>query len=134
MDEESGKVTIFDFLTSIMEKKNYMFDDSTEKEYNPFMINRGLSQHLDTILYANDMNKCCGLSKRMQYDYFFYSIDAGSRRGKWAKGDTTDEDTLKLISKHYSISIEKARGYILVLSKEDINDIKKLYIMGGKQK
>ena len=30
--------------------------DSPEKAYNTFMINRGLSQFNDTVLFANEMN------------------------------------------------------------------------------
>ena len=48
----------FEYLKAINEtKKDIMVDDVAEKQYNPFIINRGLSFFKDTILYANEMNR-----------------------------------------------------------------------------
>ena len=48
----------FEYLKSINEsKKDIMIDDLAEKEYNSFIVNRGLSYFKDTILYANEMNR-----------------------------------------------------------------------------
>ena len=43
----------FDYLKAINEtKKDIMVDDVSEKEYNAFIINRGLSFFNDTVIYA----------------------------------------------------------------------------------
>ena len=47
----------FDYLNSINDtKKDLMVDDITEKQYNAFLVNRGLSYFSDTVLFANEMN------------------------------------------------------------------------------
>ena len=48
----------FDYLNAInYTKKDIMVDDIAEKQYNPFMVNRGLSYFQDTVLMANEMNQ-----------------------------------------------------------------------------
>ena len=55
----------FEYLKAINEsKKDIMVDDIAEKEYNAFIINRGLSYFQDTILYANEMNRFHHLDNR----------------------------------------------------------------------
>ena len=60
----------FDYLNSINDtKKDIMIDDLGEKDYNAFMVNRGLSYYNDTVIYANEMNKHAHADSRMQYDF-----------------------------------------------------------------
>ena len=65
-----------DWLNSInLTKKNLIDEDpSMEKEYPPFIINKCLSGHLDTVLFANEMNQHHFLPKKMQYDFFLNSV------------------------------------------------------------
>ena len=48
----------FDFINQINHGKTNLIDEKPEleKEYKPFIINRGLSFNHDTVLYANEMN------------------------------------------------------------------------------
>ena len=78
----------FDYLKSInTTKKNIMVDDLTEKEYNAFIINRGLSFFPDTVLYANEMNLNHHLDSRLQYDFLINIIKKKKRFTKWVKAD-----------------------------------------------
>lgn len=131
-DSQVKKVSLFDMLSSVMETKNYLYNDDTEKEYVPFMINRGVSQHPDTILFANEMNKCPSLTKKMQYDFFFYSLSRKQRRGKWAKAEDSDKADLDLISKHYSVSREKAVDYLKLIDQDDLAALRNNYNIGGR--
>ena len=47
-----------DWLNSInLTKKNLMDEDpSVEKDFPPYVVNRCLSGHLDTVMYSNEMN------------------------------------------------------------------------------
>ena len=76
----------FDFINDInFGKKNLLKDDDKgilEKEYNSFIINRGLSYFSDTVLYANEMNLRHELDKRMQNDYLLHSIRSKKRFSK----------------------------------------------------
>lgn len=132
-EETEKKVGLFDLLSSITETKEYLFGSDTEKEYVPFMINRGLSQHVDCILYANEANKAPSLSKRMHYDFLFYSIPKKARRGKWAKTDDSNKDVLELLARKYNISKERALEYMKLLDQNDLIELKESYNIGGKK-
>ena len=59
----------FEYLNSInYTKKDIMTDDIAEKDYNSFMINRGLSYFNDTVAIANEMNIQHHLDNRLQFD------------------------------------------------------------------
>jgi hypothetical protein len=65
----------FDFLNSINDTKKDLFDDpQAEKDYNSYLINRGLSYFPDTVLYANEMNRNFDIAKRWQFDFLKNSI------------------------------------------------------------
>ena len=65
-----------DWLNSINLSKSNLIDENPdcERDYAPFVINKCLSGQLDSVLYANEMNKHHQLDKRMQYDFFINSL------------------------------------------------------------
>ena len=68
-------MTPFDYVKAInYTKSNLIVDDLTEKEYNPFIVNRALSMGMDTVLQANEMNRSPHLEKRLQFDFLLNSI------------------------------------------------------------
>ena len=100
----------FDYLKAINEtKKDIMVDDIAEKEYNPFIINRGLSFFRDTILYANEMNRFHHLDHRLQFDFFINIIKKKKRWSKWIKPQ--EVANLELIKEYYGYSNEKANPH-----------------------
>ena len=63
-------MTPFDFLKSINDtKENLIVDDITEKQYNAYMVNRGLSYFPDTVMIANEMNVSPYLDAKLQFDF-----------------------------------------------------------------
>ena len=65
-----------DWLNSINQtKKNLLDEDPTlEKEYPPYIVNRCFSGHLDSIMFANEMNIHNSIPKKMQYDFYLNSL------------------------------------------------------------
>ena len=59
----------FEFVKSINEKTGNLIanDQDMERQYMPFLVNRGLSFTADTILAANEMNSVPFLDKKLQY-------------------------------------------------------------------
>lgn len=114
----------FDFLNAInLTKKNLMEEDpGLEKEYSPWMINKGLSFFIDTILYANEMNKLSGLDNKPQFDFYINIVKPRKRFSKWYK-KSEDED-LAAIMKCYGYSINKAKSVMSILSEEQIKTIR----------
>ena len=122
----------FDYLKAINEtKKDIMVDDIAEKEYNPFIINRGLSFFKDTILYANEMNHYHHLDNRVQFDFFINIIRKKKRWSKWIKA--SDVDNLELIKEYYGYSNEKAKSALSLMSNEQIEQLKQRIYKGGKR-
>ena len=78
----------FDYLKSITDsKEDIMVDDLAEKDYNAFMVNRGLSYYNDTVIYANEMNKNSHIDSRLQFDFLKQIIRKRKRFSKWNKAD-----------------------------------------------
>ena len=79
----------FDYIDNISANQNYdsIWDETSEKTYNTFMINRGLSQYKDTILFSQVMNeKSEFVSPKMQYDFYRHGITYKKKRfAKWYK-------------------------------------------------
>ena len=46
-------------------------DPGLEKNYPSYVINKCMSHHLDTVMFANEMNMNTGLDSRLQYDFFY---------------------------------------------------------------
>ena len=123
----------FDYLKAINEtKKDIMVDDIAEKEYNPFIINRGLSFFRDTILYANEMNRYHHLDHRLQFDFFINIIKRKKRWSKWVKPQEVNH--LELIKEYYGYSNEKAKSALSLMSHEQIEELKQRIYKGGKRK
>jgi hypothetical protein len=132
--EKVKKVGLFDFMNDLTSDKNYLFDDTSSKEFNAFMINRGMGQQPDLIMYANEMNKSPGLSKEMVHDFYFYAIKAKKRYGKWAKSSDDNKAELDLIMNHYTVNRNVAVLYLELLSKDELENLKKLNEKGGRAK
>lgn len=125
-------MTPFDFLNAINENKKDLFQDpQAEKDYTPFMINRGLSFFPDTVLYANEMNKSAQIPAKWQFDFLKNSIPKKKRFSKWHKKDATTEQ-LKLVMKHYKYSEKRALEVLGILSTKQVAEIQAQYDHGGR--
>ena len=123
----------FEYLNAINStKQDIMVDDVAEKQYNAFMVNRGLSYFYDTALLANEMNKRAHLDNRLQFDFFINTIRKKKRFSKWMKAE--EEDNIKVVKEYYGYSNEKARQALTILSNEQIEKLKAKVYKGGKRK
>ena len=123
----------FEFLNDINYGKKYiMADDLVEKDYNSFMVNRGLSYFNDTVLMANEMNINYHLDSRLQFDFLINIIRKRKRFSKWLKPQL--ENDVEVVKEYYGYSNEKARQVLPLLSSEQINGLKKKVSQGGKSR
>jgi|TARA_Y100000114_G_C11499834_1_gene203874 hypothetical protein len=123
----------FEFIKSINEtKKDIMVDDVSEKGYNPFIINRNFSHFNDTVLYANEMNRYHHLDHRLQFDFFINIIKKKKRWSKWIKPQ--DINNLELIKQHYGYSNDKAKSVLQLFNNEQIEELKRKGLKGGRTK
>lgn len=120
-----------EILPSIMNGKEKVIDSETVDDFVPFVVNKGLSYHQDTCLYANDMNMFGFLPKQMQYDYLFYGIRKRKRPFQpWIKSEKNTD--LDIIRKYYNVSLQTAKQYLSLLSQEQIKEINNRMSEGGK--
>ena len=123
----------FEYLNAINNtKQDIMADDISEKQYNPFMVNRGLSYFYDTVLLSNEMNKRAHLDNRLQFDFFINTIRQKKRFSKWIKAK--EEDNIKVVKEYYGYSNEKARQALTILNDEQIEQLKAKVYKGGTRK
>jgi hypothetical protein len=123
----------FDFLNAInITKKDLITEDPlNEKEYPPFMVNRGLSYFPDTVMYANEMNRNSDIPKKWQFHFLINSISKKKRFSKWHKKDA-DSESLQLVMEYYGYSSEKAKEAMKILSSDQLAYIKEKLSKGGR--
>jgi hypothetical protein len=121
-----------DWLNSInFTKENLIEDPDAISSYPPYIINRCLSGHLDTVLFANEMNRYVNLDKDLQYTFYLNTLRKRKRFSPWLKKEQIEN--LDLVKKHYGYSNEKARVALTLLTKTQLEYIRNKHDMGGKR-
>ena len=120
----------FELIKSISSTKKDILEN--EKDYNAFMVNRGLSYFPDTVLYANEMNKYHHLDSRLQFDFLINIVRKRNRFSKWNK--SSESEDINAIKIYYGYSNEKARDVLPLLSNANLNTIKGRIQHGGQQR
>ena len=127
------KYELKDWLNSVNINKDNLIEEDPEaiSSYPPYIINRCLSGHLDTVLFANEMNKYSNIDKDMQYSFFLYTLRKRKRFSPWLKKEQMDN--LDLVKKHYGYSNEKAKVAVSLLTKTQLELIRNKHDRGGKR-
>ena len=120
----------FEIIKSISSTKKDILEN--EKDYNAFMVNRGLSYFPDTVLYANEMNQYHHLDNRLQFDFLINIVRKRNRFSKWNK--SIESENINAIKRYYDYSNEKARDVLPLLSNENLNTIRGRINYGGIQR
>ena len=125
------KYELKDWLNSVNINKDNLIEDDPEaiSSYPPYIVNRCLSGHLDTVLFANEMNKYSNIDKDMQYSFFLYTLRKRKRFSPWLKKEQIDN--LDLVKKHYGYSNDKAKVAVSLLTKTQLEYIRNKHDMGG---
>jgi len=125
-----------DYLNAINFTKENLLDtdDLTwEKKYPPFIINKCLSMHYDTIAAANEMNGYHFLEKKVQFHFLINSIRKKKRfGGKWLS--QAKLKNLEYVKEYYGYSNEKAKQALSILTETQIEFIREALNKGGRKK
>jgi len=114
---------VWSWVKSINSNKVNLLEQCLDiKSYQPYIVNKSLSYHWDTVFFSNEMNMYSCIPSEMQYLFYLYSIKKGNRYSKWVKKDTTED--IHFIKTYYECNDTKAHEIINLLSKEQINYIK----------
>ena len=107
-------------------------DPGWEKNYPSYVINKCMSHHMDTVLYANEMNRYQNLDTRLQYDFLINIVRPRKRFSPWGKKQKMND--LDLVKQYYGYSNEKAKQALRILSPNQLDYIKEKLNKGGKKR
>lgn len=119
------------FENSIQHTKKYEETDGlVDHEYIPWRTNYILSNYIDTVLFANEMNMNSFLDNKLQYDFLYHSIRAKKR---FFKKTTTNNKNkyFSLIQEHYKYNNERTKEILSILTEEQLKMIKNKIEEGG---
>jgi len=124
----------FDFINNISSSRTSIWDDTSDTEYNSFMVNRGLSQYPDTILYSQLINENGQyLSNKQQYDFYRLAINNKKKRfAKWHKAKKRDD--ISELAEFYGISVRRLEQYLELMSDSELTEVADMMYKGGKEK
>jgi len=123
-------ISPFDFINAInFDKKDLIVDDWSEKQYIPYIVNRGLSFGADTVIPANEMNSRPHLDRKLQFQFLINTIRPRKRYNKWVKADKVE--AIEVVKTYYGYSIEKARQALSILTSEQLDHLKQKLEKGG---
>jgi hypothetical protein len=129
---KSPAISPFDFINAIHHtKENLIVDDWSEKQYNPYIVNKGLSYGHDTVIPANEMNSRPHLDKILQFQFLINIVRPKKRFNKWIKAEKIDD--LETIKEYYGYSTEKAKQVLPLLSQSQLEQLKTRLTKGGKK-
>ena len=120
-----------DWLNSINFNKKNLFEDDPTAKYPAYIINRCMSGHLDTVLFANEMNLNAHLDNDLQYSFFLNSVRKKKRFSPWLRKDKIKN--LDVVKQYYGYSNEKAAQVLRILTSEQIAFIRSKLEIGGKR-
>jgi len=120
-----------DWLNSInFTKENLTKEDPDAlKKYAPYIINKCMAGHLDTVMLANEMNINPGLDKYLQYEFYLNIVRKKKRFSPWLKKEKIKD--LDLVKRYYNYSNSKAEQALKILTREQLEFIRLKFDTGG---
>lgn len=124
----------FEYVDSVSHGKTDMMrgtkdDDEAERGYVPFLTNRALSYHVDSVMHANEMNSRHWAQKLLQYDYLLASLRKRKRFGKWAK--ETEDDRLQQVRETLGMGLRESKMAWDALTSEQRDRLYSITEKGG---
>lgn len=113
---------VWDWYNSLNLTKNNLLDKENIKDYVPFVVNKSLSYHIDSVLLCNEMNRLHHVPHSAQYQFYLHLLKKRARYSKWHKAEISSD--IELIKKYYDVNDSKAYEIQRVLSRNQILYIK----------
>lgn len=119
-----------EIIPSLLQVNDHLLTEENEEEYNPYVVNKALLGHVDCLYHVMLMNLNNHLDKRLQYDYYYYTLRKYKRPfSPWVKFEHID--TIELIKEYYGYSTLKAKEALKILTSSQIDSIKNKCDKGG---
>ncbi len=124
---------LFDYVKDLSYGKEGLLyqEETNHTSYSPYMVNRAFSFGVDTIFWANEINKHPNTAKELHHDFYFYSLSKKKRYNKWPKASKTNN--IELIMEYLNCNEIKAKEALKILTDEQVQEIMKLMDTGGRR-
>ena len=127
------------YENSINNGKEKLELENQEFKYEKWRTVSSLSNFVDTIFYANEMNINHQITDKMHYDYLFYSVRKTKRFNKKKNEQDKkseqlqkeEQDKIALLQDFYKYNVTKAKAALRVLTEAQIESIRKRLEKGG---
>ena len=133
-------MTIFDWINQILiDKKHWdSFDESDQKTFSPFIINRWLSMDEEFVEVVNYFQKYAigTLEPREVYKWYSDFLPKGKRFNKYIKGKKDkkyDPELINIMCKYFQCSKIESKENLSLISKEELKEILQKYGTDPKQ-
>ena len=127
-------MTIFDWIGQILvDKKPWdSFDESDQKAFSPFIINRWLSMDEEFIEVVNYFQKYAvgTLEPREVYKWYSDFLPKGKRYNKYIKSKKQkkyDPIFIDMMCRHFECSKQQVGEYLELIHKEELKEILGMY-------
>ena len=133
-------MTIVEWVNQILVYKTPWenFDESEQKTFSPFIVNRWLSMDKDFLEIVNFFQKySIGLlDPKDTYKWYCDVLPKGKRFNRYIKGKKQvkyDKDLISVVCKHYETSKKECVEYIEMLKKSELISMLELYGKNEKE-
>ena len=130
----SKKMTIFDWISQILVGKKPWdsFDESDQKTFSPFIINRWLSMDEEFIEVVNYFQKYAvgTLEPREVYKWYSDFLPKGKRFNKYIKSKHKkkyDPVLVDIVCTHFECSKQQVGEYLELIHTEELREILGMY-------
>ena len=139
-EEETVKLSYdWRYENSINSGSSLVDLEKQEFKYNKWRTNSSISNFLENIMFANEMNLNMHITDKMHYDYLFYSVKKKKRFGskktsrekEIEKLQKVEESNLAVISEYYKYNMVKCKAALKVLTGSQLEIIRKRLEKGG---
>ena len=127
-------MTIFEWINQILVHKKPWdsFNETDQKTFSPFIINRWLSMDEEFIEVVNYFQKYAigTLEPREVYKWYSDFLPKGKRFNKYIKGKKDmkyDPELVNIICKYFECSKLQTKEFIQIISKEELKQILEMY-------
>lgn len=110
----------WEVIKDLSQKKERLINEDNADEYNPFLTNLAFSRYMDTVFYANEMNRYPNIPNLAQHDYYFNLVKKRKRYTPWAKRDL---ERKQAVAEYFNYSIAKAIEIMPLLNNKQIDMI-----------
>ena len=122
---------LFEYVGALSYTKDLtvLDDPDFEKVYVPYIVNRALGQHEDSVLAAQMMNERPQLPAPAQFLFLLNTLRARRRFGDWQKH--TDSEDVCAVAEYYGLSRRAARDLVSLHTPEQIATVYRRLDKGG---